>query len=438
VRAGFLRAARLLGLGLLLLVAGLIVWAALEPDALRQRLVQALAPTYQDPAAGTGWAPRFEGADARRRQVRIDLQQLATGLEQPTDVQFPPGNDDYAVVLEKTGAARWLKLADGTHGLLLRLQVATSVEEGLLGLAFHPQFAQNGRFFLNYVTSVANKDKSVIGEWRLSGGSDLAHAKAEPVRVLMEVAQPYANHNGGQLAFGPDGYLYIGWGDGGFRDDPQGNGQNPRTLLGSMLRIDVDHEDPGKAYRVPADNPFVGKDGYRPETWAYGVRNPWRFSFDPGGRLVVADVGQDTWEELDLVQPGDNLGWNIEEGFSCFKANPACGRKDLVEPVYSYGHDEGQSITGGYVYTGSRIAALRGLYVFGDFASGRLFALALPSDRNVRVQQPIALGKWPMLPSTFGRDARGELYVASFARGAIYRLGPHATSADARNPARAK
>jgi len=306
----------------------------------------------------------------------------------------------------------------------------SDVEEGLLGLAFHPDFAANGRLFIGYVARVGSKDVSRIAEWHLSNTSDLAHAKAKQVAVLLELEQPYQNHNGGQLAFGPDGYLYAGFGDGGFRDDPHGNGQNPATWLGSMLRIDVNTRAAGKAYGIPHDNPFVAKPGYRPETWAIGLRNPWRYSFDTLGRLVIADVGQDTWEELDIAQAGDNLGWNIKEAFSCRVEDRAqCERADLVAPVFAYGREDGASITGGFVYTGERIAALRGLYVFGDFVSGRLFAIALPRDRTQRVQAPIALGKWPIMPSTFGRDHRGELYVASLPGGEIYRLDPVSKSA---------
>jgi glucose/arabinose dehydrogenase len=243
--------------------------------------------------------------------------------------------------------------------------------------------------------------------------------------VLLEVEQPYQNHNAGQLVFGPDGMLYVGLGDGGFRDDPKGNGQNPGVLLGKMLRIDVNGSDDKAPYRVPPDNPFIGKPGFRPEIWAWGLRNPWRYSFDPQGRLIVADVGQDRWEEIDIVQAGDNLGWQVREGFVCARKDPQnCEPTGMTDPFFVYGRQDGASITGGYVYSGSRVPALRGLYVFGDFVSGRLFALALPAERTTRIAEPIALGHWPLLPSTFGRDANGELYVATFANGDIYRFAP--------------
>jgi glucose/arabinose dehydrogenase len=387
-------------------IAGVAAGRELGDDALRQQL----------PATG-----------AARAQIAIALEKVADGFEQPTDIQFVPDQDQRAVVLEKTGKAHWLDLAQGEHDELFRVEVLTDSEEGLLGLAFHPAFARNGRFFINYVASKNGEDTTHIAEWKLSPktGMDVRGAKAEPVRMLLEVKQPYANHNAGQLVFGPDGKLYIGLGDGGARDDPHGNGQNPRTLLGSMLRIDVDGRDEGKPYRVPPDNPFVGKPEYLPEIWAYGLRNPWRYSFDPEKRLIVADVGQDHYEEIDIVQAGDNLGWKIKEGASCYKGKPGdCERGDLVDPIFAYGRDQGASITGGFVYTGQRITALRGLYVFADYVSGRLWAIELPRDRKQAVTQAKTLGQWPILPATFGRDAHGEIYVASFTRGEIYRLAP--------------
>jgi glucose/arabinose dehydrogenase len=425
------RAARLTGrlrLGLLALLLVLVTaWALLDRDRVRSQLVTLFAPEYERPQLLGPLAPRFAGTDAGRKQIALSMKTVAKGLEQPTDIQFPPDAKGYAVVLAKAGTAHWLRLANGAHGVLFRVEVLNQVEEGLLGLAFHPQFAQNRRFFINYVAGVGGKEVSRVAEWRLTRAEDFARSKAEPVRVLMELEQPYPNHNGGGLAFGPDGYLYIGWGDGGFRDDPHGHGQNPMTWLGSMLRIDVDAKSEGLAYAIPADNPFVGKPNFRPETWAYGLRNPWRYSFDARGRLIVADVGQNRWEEIDIVRAGDNLGWAIKEGFACFgEQQHPCQRKDLVDPVFVYGRDQGASVTGGYEYTGKQIAELSGLYVFGDFISGRLFALPLPEDRGQRIADPIALGQWPMMPSAFGRDLDGELYVADFTRGEIHRLAPAA------------
>jgi glucose/arabinose dehydrogenase len=407
------------------LLALLALVAYLKRDEIRGQLVIALQPEYDlvDPAAPL--APQFDGPDGDRRRIAIGMEVVARGIEQPTDIQFPPGVSDHAVVLSKTGTAHWLRLASGTHGRLFEVAVKTASEQGLLGLAFHPRFAENGRFFINYVAGSGDEDVTRIAEWRMSRGPDLPGAKAEPVRTLLEVEQPYPNHNGGGLAFGPDGHLYIGLGDGGYRDDPHAHGQNGETLLGSMLRIAVDAPGQDRAYDIPKDNPFVGKPGFRPETWAYGLRNPWRYSFDPQGRLIVGDVGQNRWEEVDIVRAGDNLGWAIREGFECFaRDDRGCDRKDLVDPIFAYGRRDGVSITGGHVYTGTRIEALRGHYVFGDFGSGRLFALRLPDDRTQRVQAATALGRWPIMPTAFGRDQQGELYVAEFKRGEILRIVP--------------
>jgi len=414
-----------------LLAVGLAALIALLP--VRRLLVASLSHDYTQGARADGvpLRPVMVGADASRRQLAITLEKVASGIEQPTDIQFPPGVDGMAVVLSKTGAVHYLALDSGHHGVLLEIEVLTASEQGLLGLAFHPRYRDNGLIVLDYVARDAGRDVTRIEAWRVTPPDDLRHAKLDKVRTLLSVEQPYQNHNAGQLAFGPDGMLYVGFGDGGFRDDPHDNGQNPSTLLGSMLRIDVDHASQGKPYAVPKDNPLLGKAGIAPETFAYGLRNPWRFAFDPRGRLIVADVGQDTWEEVDIVRAGDNLGWNLREGFACAqKDRGRCERSDLVDPVLVYGRGDGASITGGYVYEGARVPALKGLYVFGDFVSGRLFAIALPDDRKQRVQQPIALGQWPLMPSTFGRDAHGELYVASFATGDVYRIaGPAAGTA---------
>ncbi|MDH5672909.1 MAG: PQQ-dependent sugar dehydrogenase [Myxococcales bacterium] len=410
----------------LAIVTLLGAWLLLQPEGLRRLAVAGLSDDYRPDPANLEQAVAAAAAARGKHALDISLESVATGIAQPTDLVFVPSAPGQAIVLERGGTARWLKPESGRHGRLLHIDVLTVSEQGLLGIALHPRFADNGRFFLNYVAAREGEHRSVIEAWQLSDPRDPSRATAKPQGVLLEVTQPYQNHNAGQLAFGPDGYLYVGFGDGGFRDDPEGHGQNLKSLKGAMLRIDVDRKGPeGTPYAIPADNPFVGKPDVRPEIWAYGLRNPWRYSFDDRGRLVVADVGQDTWEEVDLVQAGDNLGWVLKEGFSCFgEGKAACEKPGLVDPVFVYGRSDGSSITGGHVYKGSAIPALRGRYVFGDFVSGRIFAIRLPDDRRTRVRERLELGKWPLMISAFARDPEGELFLAAYARGEIYKMRP--------------
>lgn len=410
----------------LILVALLIgaMLVAAQSVRLRRALIEQLDPNYSVQAAPPDLRAEFTGKDAARPRLDIALTAVASGLSQPTDIQFVPGDPQLMVVLEKKGAARWFDLATGQSGALLQIAVRTASEEGLLGLAFHPRFQENGLFYLNYVTQRSDgTDITRVAEWGVPPGADLRGSAPTERRVLLEVDQPYQNHDGGQVAFGPDGLLYIGMGDGGYRADPHDHGQNLGTLLGAMLRIGTDASG-SFAYTIPADNPFVGRPGARPEIWAYGLRNPWRFAFDPKGRLIIADVGQDAWEEVSLAARGDNLGWRLREARHCFNPKTGCPTDGLVDPIYEYGRDEGQSITGGYVYGGARLPALSGRYVFGDFVSGRLWAIALPDAAGGPLVEATSLGRFGILPSTFGRDASGELYVADFQSGRILRLDP--------------
>lgn len=396
-----------------------IAAAALSCTATRAKLVGVFTPSYEPSGDPSNLVATFDGPDLKLPRIAISLQTVAEGFSQITDLQFPPGESDLAIVLQKEGEARWVSFADKKQGTFLREEVLTASEEGLLGLAFHPKFKENGRFFLNVVVEGETGDETHIDEWKVAPGADVRTAKPSKVRTLLKVTQPYPNHDAGQLAFGPDGFLYVGFGDGGYRDDPHGHGQNTMTMLGSMLRIDVDREGDGKPYAIPSDNPFVGREGFLPEVWAYGLRNPWRYAFAPDGRLIVADVGQNKWEEVDLVKAGDNLGWKIREGRHCFEPEEGCPTEGLVEPIYEYGRDSGSSITGGYVYTSDRVPELRGKYVFGDFVSGRLWALELDTGKAH------ALGRWPLLPATFGVDGRGEVYVTDFSGGKVFRIaGP--------------
>ncbi len=285
-------------------------------------------------------------------------------------------------------------------------------EEGLLGLAFDPAFVENGRFYVYY--SAASPRRSVLSRFE-TGVDGLGDPASES--VLLEVAQPYPNHNGGMIEFGPDGMLYVALGDGGSAGDPRRHGQNLGTLLGAILRIDVTSED-GAPYAIPSDNPFVGRSGARGEIWAYGLRNAWRFSFDrETGDLWTGDVGQNALEEVDIVRRGGNYGWNEMEGSRCFR--PACDPGAFEPPVTEYGRDSGCSITGGYVYRGQRLPDLRGVYLYADFCSGRIWGLRYDGER-VTEQAQLARAEF-QVPS-FGEDEAGEVYVLGF-DGGIYRFG---------------
>lgn len=380
------------------------------------------AENYKAEGDPNAMQPRFNDADVQREKILVNLVQLTSGFTQPVDIQFSPVERDLALIAEKTGALKWINFKTKATGTLAKITVLTNAEEGLLGVAFHPAYATNGKIYLNYVANENGKDVSRVAEWIVSKPSAIAESTLGSERILMRLVQPYANHNAGQLAFGPDGMLYIGWGDGGFKDDPKGNGQNPLTLLGSMLRISVEPDANGKPYSIPKDNPHVGDARYAPETWAIGFRNPWRYSFDPKGRLIVADVGQDLFEEIDIVDKGGNYGWKIREGFHCFEPKENCQTKDLNDPIYEYGRKEGQSLTGGYVYTGTEISALKNKYVFADFISGRIWAIELPDIAQTKVQKVLTLGQWPVLISSFGRDAAGNVYAADFGSGKIFYL----------------
>ena len=368
--------------------------------------------------------------------ARVRFEPVATGFAGPVDLQFIPGTARDAIVLEKGGRARLVTLpelptAAGTGGAtaglgapaepgpdVFTVDVETESELGLLGLAFHPRYAENGLFYTN-TNPKGGKLRTTISEW--SWRADTAGKQlATPKRVLLEIDQPYKNHDGGQVEFGPDGYLYIGMGDGGSREDPQGNGQNLDSLLGKMLRIDVNAAD---GYAIPKDNPFVGRPGVRPEIWAYGVRNPWRFTFDPRGRLIAADVGQDTWEEVDIIPVGANMGWNAREGAHCFKPKDGCATSGMIEPIFEYGRQAGQSITGGQVYLGQRLPWLHGRYVVGDFVSGRVWSIELPEHPGDPAKAE-ELGVFPHAFSAFARTPSGELLALDFARGLILQLVP--------------
>ena len=309
------------------------------------------------------------------------------------------------------------------HALFLDIKDAVSCcgERGLLGLAFHPDFGANGAFFVNYTAFVDGKLVTVVSRFSVSADPDQADPESEV--VLMVIEQDYYNHNGGMIAFGPDGYLYVGMGDGGSGGDPLGNGQDTTTLLGAMLRIDVDSTSPGLAYGIPPDNPFAAGVGLeRPEIYAWGLRNPWRFSFDVAdGTLWVADVGQNEIEYVHIVEGGQNYGWNVLEGSECYQS-PSCDTTGLVLPVLEYDHGVGVSITGGYVYRGSAMPSLFGAYVYADYATRKVFTYRHGVEAPPSVTSPTPAFVHAYNISSFGQDEAGELYIVSYPSGQLFRL----------------
>lgn len=371
------------------------------------------APTPSVPTSGSCAAgPPVGGIPTLRARL------VASGLLRPLDLQSAAGDRERVYVVEQGGRVRVLRDGQLQAAPFLDVsdRVSTGGERGLLGLAFHPQFAQSRRLFVNYTNRVGDTH---VSEFRASS-SDAADPASE--RVLLRIAQPFSNHNGGGLAFGGDGRLYVGTGDGGSGGDPLGNSQRLDTLLGKMLRIDVDGASP---YAVPADNPFRTTPGAMPEIWASGLRNPFRFSFDRlTGELFIGDVGQGAREEIDVAparQGGQNYGWNVTEGSLCFSPSSGCNRTGLTAPVYEYDHSQGCSVTGGVVYRGCRMPDLAGTYFFGDFCRG-----FVRSFRHVG-GQATDVREWPLsgigAVSSFGLDADGEVYVVDY-DGEVYRLEP--------------
>jgi CubicO group peptidase (beta-lactamase class C family) len=295
-------------------------------------------------------------------------------------------------------------------------------EKGFLGLAFHPKYRENGQFFVYYTPTGTRKPHTVVvSRFRVSKNDP---DKADPgsEQRLLTIEHPFWNHKGGTLAFGPDGYLYIAVGDGGLRDDPFGSGQNLKTHLAKILRIDVDHQDPGKQYAVPKDNPFAGQDGgVQGEVWAYGLRNPWRIAFDrQTGTLWCSDVGQDLWEEIDIITKGGNYGWRLREGVHRFGPSGSDARSDLIEPIWEYHHDVGKSITGGHVYRGKKLPQLAGCYLYADYVSGKVWALKVADDNKTVVANYTIRGNVSPIMS-FGEDEQSEVYYTTES-GQVYRF----------------
>jgi glucose/arabinose dehydrogenase len=353
----------------------------------------------------------------------ITLTPVVSGLSSPVDLQATDDGTGRLFVVEQAGTIRILQAGAllTTPFLDIRTRVNFSGEMGLLGAVFHPAFAQNQRFYVNYVRLLATGQiQSVIAEYRVSA-ANANQADPASERILLTVNQPFANHKAGQLAFGPDKFLYIGLGDGGSGGDPLGNAQNLQTLLGKMLRIDVDRTTGALPYAIPADNPFVAGGGL-PEIWAYGLRNPFRFSFDTAtGKLFVGDPGQQLFEEVDIVQKGGNFGWNVMEGLHCFNPATGCNMTGLTLPIAEYGRSEGIAVIGGYVYHGPAIPTLAGSYVFGDFGSGNIWRLT--QDNSGAWQRVLLLSSGRNI-SSFGLDSAGELYLVDYGGGAILKVSP--------------
>ncbi|KFV81592.1 HHIP-like 1, partial [Struthio camelus australis] len=375
--------------------------------------------------------------------LQLCLVEVANGLRNPVAMVHANDGTHRFFVAEQVGLV-WTYLPDLSRLEKPFLNVSEAVltspwegdERGFLGIVFHPKFKFNGKVYVYYSVEVRYEERIRISEFRISPG-DMNTLDHGSERIILEVEEPASNHNGGELLFGDDGYLYIFTGDGGMAGDPFGtfgNAQNKSTLLGKVLRIDVDNNDRGPLYRIPRDNPFVDDPKARPEIYAYGVRNMWRCSFDRGephtkegkGRLFCGDVGQNKYEEIDIVEKGKNYGWRAREGFSCYDKKLCTNSSiDDVLPIYAYPHKMGKSVTGGYVYRGCESPNLNGLYIFGDFMSGRLMSLKEDHATGEWQYSEICMGTGQtcMFPGlinnyyqyiiSFAEDEAGELYFMS-------------------------
>ncbi len=354
----------------------------------------------------------------------IGLEPVAEGLTQPLAVVDAGDGSGRLFVVEKPGTIRIVQ--DGAVLPEPFLDITDRVgdggfEQGLLGLAFAPNYADSGLFYVDYTDEGGN---TMVSRFAVSEDPNVADPASE--QAILRQEQPYPNHNGGQLAFGPDNYLYIGLGDGGSGGDPQGNGQSLDTWLGKILRIEVDPQyvPEGQTYAIPEDNPFIDQEGALPEIWAYGLRNPWRFSFDrETGDLWIADVGQNEIEEIDIAPVGEgglNFGWNVTEGTQCYLED-GCDTAPFTLPVMEYTHDFGCSVTGGFVYRGEDMPDLQGAYLFGDFCTGTIWSGTSSDGETWTMSDPVDTG---LGLSAFGEDSDGNLYVTDLNGGGVYLLAP--------------
>ncbi len=353
----------------------------------------------------------------------LGLQPVISGLSSPVYLTAPPGDSTRLFIVEKTGKIRIVRNGVLLPAAFLDLtdSVTTGTEQGLLGLAFYPDYATSGRLIVSYTNPHGAEagGTSVIARYQVSASADLADAASGT--TLLSVSQPYTNHNGGMIAFGPDGYLYVGLGDGGGGGDPLPTGQDRGDLLGSILRLDVSGAG---GYTIPPGNPYATSTVFRKELWSYGLRNPWRFSFDrQSGDFYIADVGQNAHEEVDVTPAtstgGENYGWNITEGFSCYNA-PTCDQTGITPPVLDYDHGQGCSVTGGYVYRGAAIPALQGHYLYADYCGGWVRSFRWQNGQAIDQQDRPALAPGSLITS-FGQDAAGELYILQQS-GEVFRI----------------
>ena len=386
--------------------------ASTETSATRSAPVAPVSPSAIAALPNAAESSDFPNAQA------YAWQPVASNLDQPIGIFNAGDGSNRLFIIEQTGKIRILE--DGVLQTAPFLDITDRVgsddsERGLLGLAFHPNYAQNGDFYINYTDKDGN---TVIARYSVSK-NDPNQADQDSEKRLLHIQQPFPNHNGGAMAFGPDGFLYLGLGDGGLGGDPRGNGQSLNTLLGKILRIDVDQ---GQSYAIPADNPFANGGG-KPEIWAYGLRNPWRFSFDRlTGDLYIGDVGQDLWEEIDFLPAGSpggaNFGWSYFEGLHPYGERKPPSGLVVVNPIAEYNHDLGCSVTGGFVYRGQALPEWQGIYLYGDYCSGRVWGLHRTTQGEWQTSQLFDnLG--PI--TSFGEDEAGEVYLAVHF-GNIYRL----------------
>lgn len=410
--------------GSLLAAVALVACAGPAPSGVGTSTLPSATAPPPSPTATPTPRPTVEASTPPAWDRTLALDLVVGGLDGPLDIAIRPEDADAMYVLEQVGRVRVVRdgvLVD-TPVLDIAGIVSAGGESGLLGLAFHPD-PDDGRLFVYYT---ALDGDQVVSSFRLDPDArDMALPDSEV--TLLEMDDPFGNHNGGSLAFGPDGYLYIGTGDGGGGGDPLGAGRRLDTLLAKILRIDVDGEDAaGGPYGIPGDNPFADKAGALPEIWHTGLRNPWRFRFDRAtGDLWIGDVGQGQWEEIDWAPAGVgglDFGWNIMEGTHCYGAGPECDPTGLTLPVAEYGHDEGCSVTGGTVYRGEAQTDLEGWYVLSDYCSGRFWVVDAAAAAADGLQQPLVALDSGRNISAIAEDAAGELFATDLSSGEILRV----------------